>query len=425
MTSPVIDSASPEVPLHRNTNFCLLVAGHGTSLVGNATVPIGATFAALHLSGGSVSVVAGVLAAETVPMVVLVLFGGVLADRINRRFVMIGSDLLRLGSALCVGVALVAGMGGIGLLVTMMVLYGVGAAFFHPALAGLIPLTVRTGNATDKSQLQRADGVLMATSGTSWVIGPAIAGGLVAVAGPGAVFLFDAATFAVSVVCVALIRVRSRDNRTEAHTLWRDLTEGWKEFSSRSWVWLTIASVAAMFAFVIAPLNALGPVVAEARLGGATSWAIIVAALSIGRVGGGVLAMVWMPARPLLVGSAMVLLQAPAMLALALDSPLWLLAVAQAAGGVGVGFFLSVWGFVLQSWIPSDKLSRVNSYDWFGTLLAMPIGYLLVATTASQFGTRPVLLGAMVFVFVAVIPLLLTKSVRNLGRAPKISEALL
>jgi len=424
-TDTVREQRPSEPPLRRNRDVLLLVTANALSLTGNAALPIGLSFAVLDMTGRAQDV-ALVLMAETVPMVLLILLGGVWADRVDRCRLMIAADLVRAAAALLSGVLLLSGSSSVPSLAALMVVYGAASAFFQPAVAGLLP------SLTDGSQqLQRANGLMMAVSGTTWIVGPALASLLIALQGPGAVLVFDGLTFLASGAAVAAIRRRRAARpgvRVDARaaegdsgtSMWRDLITGWQEFTARSWVWLTIASVGVMFALVIAPLNSLGPIVAKTAWDGSASWAVIVASLSAGRVLGGVTAMFWLPRKALFWACAAVALQATATAALAGSASLALVVATNVAGGFGVGYFLTAWGVMLQQWIPADRLSRVNSYDWFGSLLAMPLGYLLVALVVDRLGVSTVLWGATAAVFVAIVPLLLNREVRRLPRSPEV-----
>ena len=157
------DSAGVAIALHRGLpavlrerNFRLLLTGQAISIIGDAISMIALPFAILAM-GGSVGQVGLVLGARAVPNAIFLLVGGVWADRLPRRLVMLTSDLVRGATMVAIFAVLVSDHGSIWALVALSAIYGVGEAFFRPALSGVIPQCVSS------DRLQEAYGLLATT----------------------------------------------------------------------------------------------------------------------------------------------------------------------------------------------------------------------------------------------------------------------
>jgi MFS family permease len=247
----------------RDRDYRLLFAGQAASLLGDGMVSVALAFAALEL-GGSVSDVGLVLAARMVPLVACLLVGGVVADRVSRRGVMVAADCVRGLSQGTMAALLISGSAEVWMLAALAGVTGAGTGFFNPASTGLLPSVVAP------ERLQQANGLRGTAQATGEIAGPAIAGVLVATAGAGWAIAIDAATFAISAVMLAALRVRPRDARASTRFL-RDLRDGWTAFTARTWVWAFVAG-AAFGNLCWGAWSALGPVIADRDLGGATAW---------------------------------------------------------------------------------------------------------------------------------------------------------
>jgi Na+/melibiose symporter-like transporter len=181
-------------------DFRLFFTGYLTSYFGSQMVPVAVTFAVLN-SGGTAADVGYVLAAETVPLVVFLLVGGVIADRLPRRAVMIGADLLRTVSQGLLAALLLTGRPALWEFMVLLAVTGAGQAFFTPAMTGLIPQVVSA------ARLQQANALNGLSQSLGAVAGPAISGVLVAAVGPGWAVAADAATYLVSAYCLARVSV--------------------------------------------------------------------------------------------------------------------------------------------------------------------------------------------------------------------------
>src|ERR671935_681729 len=214
-------------------NFGLLFVGQATSSFGDRLAPIALAFAVLDLSG-SASDLGFVLAAQTLPMLLLVAVAGVWADRLPRQFVMLSSDAVRCASQGTTAVLLLLHQARIWELVVLQAIYGAANAFFTPAQTGLIPATVGPG------QLREANALMSFSRTAVGVAGPAAGGTLVALISPGAAVAGDAATFLVSAVSLALLRLERPVREATGASGLTELREGLSEVRQRTWIWVLI-----------------------------------------------------------------------------------------------------------------------------------------------------------------------------------------
>jgi MFS family permease len=394
----------------KERRFRLLWLGQTTSTLGDGLVPVALAFAVIQTLDGSPTDLGIVLAAQTLPVVAFVLAGGVWADRLPRQMVMLVSDVIRGVVQATIAVLLLSGHAQLWQLVVLIAVYGTAQAFFQPAATGLVPATISPG------RLQQANALLGLSRSLAFVVGPAVAGVIAATTNPGTVFVFDAVTFAVSAVSLALLRLPRSRRAGEPQSFLADLKGGWHELVSHTWLWVIVAWAAAFLGVVVAPYMTLGPVVAKESLGGAAAWGLIAAGWGVGTVIGGLIAMRWKPLRPMLVCCAAVFLIAPAMILLALAAPAPLIAAFNALGGSGMGMFGALWQTTLQQHVPEEALSRVSAWDWMGSYLFLPLGLVLAGPVSSVIGVSETLWISVGFIGVSTVAVLLVPDVRNLRR---------
>jgi len=397
----------------RDRPFRLLFTGQAISLLGDGMAPVALAFAVLDATG-SASDLGWVLAARSGAMVALLLVGGVIADRVSRRLVMVVSDLTRVAAQAATAALVLTGTAQLWELLVLQATFGAAMALFYPALTGLVPATVRP------EALQQANALrAIATSGGQ-TVGPALGGLVVATAGPGWALVADALGFAVD--AYFLVRLPAIAVARTAGRFGRQLIEGWQAFTSRTWVWTVVVS-ASLGNMLFAPVMILGPVVAKQHLGGAVGWGIILAFFGIGSVAGGLLALRLRPAHPLRLGVLTVSLWSLPPLALAAGWPLWPVVAAGLVGGAGLAIFNVLWETTLQRSVPREVLSRVSSYDWFGSLAFEPVGQAVAGPVSGALGSPLTLLLSGVGVVVTCLPALAVPSVRNLASADPGSAA--
>jgi MFS family permease len=363
--------------LLRHRDFRLLFIGQGVSVLGNRMENVALAFGVLEI-GGSASDVGLVLAAGVVPAVLTVLAGGVVGDRTSRRLVMLTADIARTASQALTAVLLITGSAEIWMLALLAGVNGAGTGFFSPALTGVLPEIVAP------EQLQPANALRSTANSASEILGPAIAGVLVAAVGAGWAIATDAATFAVSVVCLWMLRLPEREI-AERQPFLTDLREGWTTFRSMRWVWTFVVYFAIANVFWGA-WTALGPVVADRDLGGAAVWGTVLAMMGVGALAGSIYATRVRPRRPLVVVAICEGLFGLPVLFLAAATPVPVLALSAFLAGVGLMVGMSVWESTLQRYVPAEALSRVASYDWFGSYAFVPLGFVLWGSLAGAIG---------------------------------------
>jgi hypothetical protein len=394
----------------RGRDFRLLFAGQAVSAVGDRLVMVAMPFAVLTLPGAGLSDVGRVIGASALTLGVFVLVGGVWADRLPRHLTMMTSDLVRGAAQGVAALLLLSGHATVWRLVACGAVYGAAEAFFRPALLGLVPQVV------PPSQLQPANALLGLVSNTAMAAGPALAGLLVAVTGPGAALAVDALTFAVSAASLAGLRPRPLVREQAREPFLAELAGGWREVRSRTWVWSTIAFFGLYCGLVLPGVFVLGPAYSEAHRGGAAAWGVISAGFGLGAVLGSLLALRWRPSRP---GSVLVgALGLGGLQAAIVVTPLPTVAVAllEAGTGVGVALAFSLWDTALQERVPPAAQSRVSSFDFLGSLTLMPLGLVVIGPVAERLGTVPTAVAATGVTVAVGVLVAASRDVRGLRR---------
>jgi MFS family permease len=370
--------------------------------------PVAIVFAVL--AHGTASDVGYVLTAQTVPLVVFLLVGGVVGDRMSRRTLMLRADALRTMTECALGLWVLLGRPPLWGFMVLAALMGIGQAFFNPALTAIVPQML-------SAEVLQQGNALNGISGSSGgIIGPAIAGVIVAVSSPGWAILIDGVTYLVSVVSLALIRIdwKAMEHAEPFAVL---LRQGWREFWSRTWLWTIVVAFSLVNA-LFASFLVLGPVVAKQSLGGAAAWGTILAAEGVGSVLGGIVMLRLHPRRPLLVATLSSLFFPVPLFLVADRDPTLAIALTSLLAGFFVTVFAVQWHTTMQREIPPDLLSRVSAYDWFGSLALMPIWMAVVGPVASGIGISTTLDVSGVIMLALLASVLLVPSVRQL-RAPE------
>ena len=387
--------------------FRLYFTGQLVSLLGDAVTPFALAWAVLDLTG-SARDLGFVIAAGTAPLVIFLLVGGVFADRLPRRGVMLTADVARMAIQAATAALLLSHTAQIWELIVLQALAGTGTAFFNPASTGLTPMTVSAG------RLQEANALRGMSMGLTQFAGPALAGILIVTVGPGYALAIDAASFGVSAFYLARLRLPAHVS-LPPQSFGRDLLDGWRDFTARSWVWLVVIS-ASLGNMMSGAWLVLAAVWIKNGHGGAGAWTAILVVSAVGGLAGGVAVLRLRPRRPLLVGSIAVLPNAAPMIVLALRLPWQVLIVTALVTGFGNMVFNTLWETTLQQHIPPASLSRVSAYDWFGSLLCEPIGVALAAVVAGAIGLSQTLWIAAAVTLVSIGALIAAPSVRQLRR---------
>ncbi|MFF8883560.1 MFS transporter [Streptomyces flaveolus] len=391
--------------LLRDQRFVLLAAARTISVLGNGFARVALAFAVLALPGAGPGRLSLVMACQSLPLVFL-LAGGVIADRMSRSRLMVIAD--GVGALAYSGLAAMtlSGHAPLGAMCALAAIAGLASALFAPAVEGVVPLVV------PPDRLQQANGLLRMSTNTCLFLGLALSGLVVAWLGAGWALALNAASYVVSAALTGRLKLPTRT--VPASSSWADLRAGWHEFASRQWLWVVVAQCTAVVAVFNAMVGVLGPLAAERHLGGARAWSVIVAAQALGAVAGAALAVRVRPRRPLLIAVLAMFPIALPMALLSVAAPVWLIAAAMFCTGVASDVFNVLWSSTLQREIPEQVLSRVSSYDLFGSLAFAPLGLLAAGPVAHAVGFRASLAGCAAVVVFATVVALSSPQVRRL-----------
>ena len=384
----------------RHRDFRFLFLGQSASAVGDQVVIVAL---ALYITQrtNSPTDLGLVLAAQTLPLIALVLFGGVWADRLPRHLIMTVADYAR---ALLHGVlaaSILLGGASVPEMIVIEALFGAARAFFQPAYSGLLPQTIPDAETQDARALSST------TENLAILVGPALGAVMVLTVGAGAAFALDAATFLLSADLLRRMNPRARgDAPQERTTVIADLRAGWREVRSRSWVWATIAAFTVVVLAGYAQWVALAPSLSKQLYGSAAVFGLLESATGGGAVVGALVGIRWRPRHPLVVGLILTLIWPLQMLAFAGASPIAIVVVLSFGAGLGFTLFEVWWSVALVRHIPPQALSRVSSYDWMGSLALLPVGFAAAGPLAGALGARAVLaVGAAIALAMLVLAL--------------------
>ncbi|MFB6838671.1 MFS transporter [Streptomyces sp. NPDC056361] len=420
MTNPADSPASPgraraRRPEWAGRNYVLLTAATIVTNLGANGALIATTWAVFD-AGGDPGDVGLVAMARFLPLVLFLLIGGAVADRIPRHRVMVAANALNCVSQAAFAALVLSGQAQIWQMMALTALCGTGQAFFNPAAEAMLMASV-TGE-----QASRAFAVYrMAMHGAS-IGGAALGGALVAFVGPGWVLAIDALAFAVAGGLRAFLDVKGIPERAPSGGLFADLREGWQEFIGRPWLWSIVAQFSVVVALIGAVDSVFGPLVARDHLGGSQPWGLALAAYGVGTVAGAVLMTRWKPRRLLFVGTLCVFPIALPSAALAVPLDAAGLTVAMFVSGMAIEVFGVSWMTTMHQEIPEDKLSRVSAYDWFGSTALLPLSTALAGPAETAFGRSQALWGAAALMVIVTALVLLVPDVRNLTRRPHAKE---
>ena len=437
-------------------SFSLFFCAQSLSWLGSSMTPVALSLGLLDL-GEDLSSLSLVLAANSIPLVGLLLLGGVVADRLPRAVVLVSSHLTAGATQGVVAWWFFRGGGDLTLLVVASGLNGAASAFTGPALRGILTQLVdreaigraNALRATSRNLFRLAGpgvaGVLVSTTGAGWALGIDAAcalgaavllavmegqlrrphrcvegtGGITTTtAAPGTTVVSDATEPAGDAVTAADRRTGTTSGRPRPGSLpggvWHDLTLGWLAFTSRQWLWVVTASFFWTNLLLGAVWLVLAPAIARGSIG-ETAWGTVLSARAAGLVLGGVLAYRLTPHRPLVVGQLLTVPFGTCFLVLGLGASAPVLAASTFLAGVGAAVTGVLWESAMQRHVPGDQLSRVASIDMLGSFAAVPIGQLLAPVLAQHLGGPGAAVGGgIAYVLLALVPLLVP-SVRRFG----------
>lgn len=393
-----------------DARFAWFFSARTVSVAGSSMVGVALAFAVLEI-GGSATGLAQVLAARTSAMIVCLLIGGVISDRMSRTTVMQVSHALTAVTQGAAAYLFISGHAQVWMIVVIEALNGAVSAFTMPAMMGVVPLVV------DRSRLQQANALLSFSRSGLAIVGPSIGGVLVVTVGAGWALAVDALTYLVAILCLLKVRLpaRVRDVGTSKPSMVSDLREGWTEFTSRTWLWLIVVVFGVLNAIFVGAIGVLGPLIATRTPAlGVGGWALSISAEAVGTVVMTVVMLRLTFRFPLRAGMLGVAAIAVPILMLGLAPTTIPLVIAMFVSGVGTEVFGVGWTTALHEHVPESVLSRVSSYDALGSFVAMPVGTLVYGLLATTFDPEPVLVVSAVVYAVVALGTVLSRSVRTL-----------
>jgi predicted MFS family arabinose efflux permease len=371
---------------------------------------VGVSFAVLRLTNSATDL-SYVLAAQIAPALVFALIGGVAADRVRpQRVIVAANALMALGEG-TFGVLVLTGRPALWTMIGLEAVTGSGLAMFYPASQALLPRVVPLG------MMQEASAISRMAMNTGQMSGAAVAGLLVAAAGPGWALMLCGMGMAGTVPMLLSIRgtaAGAGPADQAARGLFRELRDGWSEFCSHTWLWVIVAQFCVVLMAWYGAFSVLGPVVAREHLGGPAAWGAITAADAFGLIAGGLMSLRVTPRRPMLfvvlTGAAV----AVSPLSLAMVLPLPAVCLASFGLGVFVEMMMVQWTVALARNIPSGKLARVSSYDMLGSVMAMPAGALIAGPLGTAIGISSAQYVAAAAIVVASALALIPRDIRTM-----------
>jgi MFS family permease len=409
---PALASLPGAPPALRHRDFALLWAGQSISMLGDGIFNVALPLETLQVDSRPTAL-AVVLAARIAPTVCLLLLGGVVVDRIPRRFAMLAADAGRGLAVAAIAAGIATGDLHLWALLVMSAVFGIADAFFNPASIAIVPellpgeLLVQ-GNALTSTSQQVA----------RMLVGPALGGLVIATSGLGSAFALDAVSFAVSAASLLAMTRRPRPART-GHSALADAREGLRYCRSRRWLWLTIvaAGVANLVAF--SPLTLLVPLLIRDVLheGPAVLGLVIAAAGAGGAIASVIAARMGAPRRRMTVMWLGWGVAGLAVAGLGLAPSAWAAGLFVAVNWALLMYGNVLWHSLMQERVPAGLLGRASSMDWLVSFAGSPVGVVVAGLAAGSVGVRAVLLaGGCVAALMALV--LLVPGVREpKGRA--------
>ena len=393
--------------------FRHLLIARVISNLGNGITPIALAFGVLSLPGADAGSLSLVTTSNMVPLVLFMLIGGVAADRFGRTHLVGVTDIIGSVFVAISAFAFISGQASIPLLCFNGFVFGVLNALWYPAFSGIMPLIV------PNPLLQAANSLVGIGANLGFTLGASVAGIVVSTAGPGWGLLIDAGTFLIAGVLVYQMKVPNSTPLAEGEkreSVFSQLREGWFEFSSRKWIVYVVVGYSFFYLGFEGFLGVLAPVQMKEAMGGAKDMGIMMFGFGVGAVLGTVFALKLRPRRPLLLGLGVLPIAALWAFALAVPLPLWVLFITALGTGIGMDLMYANWMTTLQTHVPDEALSRVSSYDAFGSMVFAPIGLFLAGPFTHLVGPKTALVTVGAIIALATSLPLLSKEVRQIER---------
>lgn len=400
-------SATRTAPL-RIPAFRRFVLANLISVTGSAMAPLALAYSVIERGGGA-GALGLVLATNTVPTVVFLLAGGVLADRLSRSRILFLGNLLAAAAQGTLAATVATGHATTTSIAVCGFASGTAVAFTMPAAQGVVSQII------PREHLQQANALLRLPSNAVKVLGPVIGGLVVAAAGPSWALAWDALTFAAAALLLLGLRL---DAPLTADSALSDLRAGWSGFWSRTWLWTYTAAGTVLVAAWLAGFQLLGPVVAAEQYAGARDWGLVQAAFASGLLAGTLVCLRWRPHRLLAVAVATSSALALPLGAMGWGLPLPCVLLAALLAGIGLDVAIVAWTTAFQQHVPQTELGRMSAFNSVGELLAIPFGYLITALAVHAWDNRTVLMACAGLIVAAAVLNLCVPDVYRINRLP-------
>jgi MFS family permease len=356
--------------------------------------------------------------------------GGAWVDRLSPRFVMLASNAVRLVAVAGLGVGVLQGAVELWMLYAFALVFGVADAFFFPAQTSIVPQLVQP------EQLQRANGIVQGTAQAAVLIGPALAGGIIATfgssgaepsqAGIGIALLLDAATFLASIVTLWLIRHRTAAQASAGQSLLAEIGEGVRFVLRAPALRVVVLLSLGANLLLVGPFEVGMPVIAYTRLAeGAAAYGIVLSAFGGGSLIGLAIAAVLPTPAPRIFGTVVMLsigLAGAGVAALAFAGTTLVAAIMTAVSGMALGYGNLLGLTWIQARIPSQLMGRVMGLMMFGSMGLVPVSQLL-AGAAVTVSLEGMLIVAGIGMATLTLGSLLSPTIRGLGLTPVVARS--
>jgi MFS family permease len=396
----------------RIRDFRFLWTGMTVSLIGDGIFFVAIAWQVYQLSN-SPTALAVVGFAMSLPHVLLLLVGGVVTDRFDRRKVMFAADVVRGAAIAAIGVLAITDNLTVTGLLPLIAIYGAGTAFFGPAFDAIVPDVVPRDLLAEANALDQ-----FVRPGALRLAGPALGGVIVAGAGAGWAFVLDAGTFGIGALSVMRMRPVTRDSRDGTYSTMRELKAGFRFVRSRVWLWGTFLSATIAYLLFMGPTEVLIPFVVKNDLGGGAAdlgavfafggLGAIAAAVFVGQTGIPRRHMTfmygtWAVATLSVAGYGIAVLPWQVMAASFLFNAL------ETAGTVA-------WATTKHRLVPARMLGRVASFDWFISIGLLPVSFAITGPVAAAIGAQATLVGAGLIGGVVTLAFLFLPGMRDIER---------
>lgn len=425
----MISAINERIPLFKtlhHRSFALLWFGQLISLLGDGVFRVALAWYVLILTHSAFTM-GVVYAASLVPTILVTLFGGVAADRLPRRIILLYSDAARGIVVLLIAILALLHVLALWHLLVLSVLFGLADGFFRPAFHAITPQLV------ESELLVPANSLLQGIDSLSRLVGPMLGAALVALTGGQALaFGLDAFSFFVSASCLLMLRLpkaspAARQEEQDAAPdqagggsgIFADVRAGFSYVLSQQWLWVTIAFVALSNLTFSAPFVAVLPkLVQVAYHAGPGLFGALLAADAIGFLAATIALAIFKVGRRGVVAYSASMISCLGLVVLGLPLPQSSLTVIATLACVGTGFGIGTFSVIemslLQEYVPNDLQGRVVSVDMLGSYILLPLGLLPIGWVGDLIGPAPVfVVGGLISLALAAMGLCL-RSIRQL-----------